>query len=180
MRIGPLGRLLLTLGIAGAVTALSGCGAEDGATGPGAPESLGIATTSTAPPPDDGGTATHGGTGPDGPPRHADNRGWRQRAELSSADRARAEDATERILDVLAPLRQEGAFAPDAVASAIESAGFPGDAITTAPVRRARGTSFGVHVGDAGCVVGTVRPDRLSAEPKGAAAEFGCLEPFSH
>lgn len=169
----------------GAAAVLFGCGAREQATVPGDGGGLDIAspTTVSGPPSE---TAHQGDVG--GAPHHADNRGWRQRAELSPADRARAEDAADRIHGALAPLRERGEFAPDAVASAIEDAGFPRESITTAPVRaplgdttgNPQGSAFGVHVGDAACVVGTIRPDRLQAEPKGSAAEYGCLEPATH
>jgi hypothetical protein len=39
---------------------------------------------------------------------------------------------------------------------------------------------FAVRFADAGCVIGDVRPERLPVEVTGAAAEFGCLEPYTH
>jgi hypothetical protein len=100
-----------------------------------------------------------------------------------------AEDATTRIVAALEPLHSRGEFTPDAVKAAIETAGFPRDSIsivevrsplTTAEPPEQLGAAFGVHVGQTGCVVGSIRPDALTAEPKGSAVEFGCLEPFSH
>lgn len=184
MRIG-IPRLTSAVCVISAATALFGCGAGERATdlgdrdGPGLPSSA----APSAPP---SGTARE--VAPEGAPRQAENRGWRQRAELSPADRAAAEEAAERIRGALAPLRGKGEFAPEKVASAIENAGFPPESITTEALRAPladtadppKGAVFGVHVGDATCVVGTIRPDRLEAEPKGAAAEYGCLEPATH
>ncbi len=184
MRIGGP-RFASAVCVIGMATALLGCGARGQATGPedqGVLD-LGPSSTTSVPPSD---TARE--VAPGGAPHQAENRGWRQRTELSPADRAAAEEAAERIRGALAPLRRKGEFAPEKVASAIENAGFPLDSITTAALRAPlastaeppEGAVFGVHVGNATCVVGTIRPDRLEAEPKGAAAEYGCLEPATH
>jgi hypothetical protein len=42
------------------------------------------------------------------------------------------------------------------------------------------GAVFEVHFGDAGCITGDIRPERLLVQVSGAAAEFGCLEPYTH
>lgn len=172
-------RVALLSGVLALAAAPAGCGTADRAEEPaGRP---GPDRAADAP-----GPSTHGAPGtrddvpPNGPPNHADNRAWRQRHELSAADRAVAEDAAERIVEALTPLHGNGEYAPGRVASAIEATGFPSGAITTVPAGTMPGTHFGVHVGERGCVVGTMRPDRLSATAKGAAAEFGCLEPSSH
>jgi hypothetical protein len=42
------------------------------------------------------------------------------------------------------------------------------------------GAVYAVHIGQAACVIGDVRPERVLVEVAGAAVEYGCLEPFSH
>jgi hypothetical protein len=37
-----------------------------------------------------------------------------------------------------------------------------------------------VKVGERGCVIGDLRPAEVRLAVTGSAAEFGCLEPFSH
>jgi len=36
------------------------------------------------------------------------------------------------------------------------------------------------HLAGIGCVIGDVRPDGVRADVTGSAAEYGCLEPFTH
>jgi hypothetical protein len=42
------------------------------------------------------------------------------------------------------------------------------------------GAAYGIEVGERACVIGSVRPERISVQVTGSAAEFGCLEPVSH
>lgn len=135
--------------------------------------------------PADGGPDAVGGS--DQPPNYGDNRRWRERGELSAADAAAGAAAAERIRPELERLRANGDLAADEVRAALVGLGFPAGDIAvqefaerTVLASPGPGAAFGVRVGDAGCVVGSVSPDGVRTEVTGAAAEFGCLEPFTH
>ena len=42
------------------------------------------------------------------------------------------------------------------------------------------GAVYALRFAEIGCVIGDVRRERVLAEVTGSAAEFGCLEPYSH
>lgn len=123
----------------------------------------------------------------DTPPNHADNNDWKQRNELTAAEQRLGEDLAARIRPRLETLRAAGDFAPASTRQVLLDAGISADMIEVAPIRTPLGQStpppgvvYAVRFGQAGCVVGDVRPDRVLVEIRGAAAEFGYLEPFSH
>ncbi len=123
----------------------------------------------------------------DAPPNHADNNGWKQRHELTAAEQRTGQDLAARIRPKLEALRAVGDFAPASTRQALLDVGISADAIEVTTMRGPvgeptppPGAVYAVHFGQAGCVIGDVRPDRVLVEVTGAAAEFGCLEPFSH
>jgi len=123
----------------------------------------------------------------DVPPNHADNNGWKRRNELTAAERRVGEDLAALIRPKLETLRAVGDFAPASTRQALLGVGISADAIEVTPMRTPLGQPtpppgvvYAVRVGRTGCVVGDVRPDRVLVEVRGAAAEFGCLEPGSH
>jgi hypothetical protein len=119
-------------------------------------------------------------SGPDGAPHEADNNGWKQRHDLADADRAAGERAAARIRPELQRLRTAGDFALDSTRRTLVALGYPPTDIQVEPLHDgSAGAVFAVHVGRA-CVDGDVRPERVLVQVEGAAAEFGCLEPFSH
>ncbi|WP_327026535.1 DUF6993 domain-containing protein [Micromonospora sp. NBC_01739] len=127
------------------------------------------------------------GRQPDAPPNHADNNGWKQRHELSAADERAGRDLAARIRPSLEALRAAGDFAPTSTQQALLDLGLPADAIEVTAMRPPIGQEtpppgavYAVRFGTVGCVIGDVRPDRVMVEVTGSAAEFGCLEPFSH
>ncbi|WP_199180286.1 hypothetical protein [Verrucosispora sp. ts21] len=76
---------------------------------------------------------------------------------------------------------------PASTQGALLDLGIQADAITVTAMRPPIGQKtpppgavYAVRFGNVGCVIGDVRPDRVMVEVTGAAAEFGCLEPFSH
>ena len=42
------------------------------------------------------------------------------------------------------------------------------------------GAVYAVRFAEVGCVIGDVRPERVLVQVTGSAAEFGCLEPYTH
>jgi hypothetical protein len=120
-----------------------------------------------------------GGPG-DAPPNAADNTRWKQRHELSAAEREAADAAAARIRPALEQLRAAGDFAPEATRQALLDLGYRAQDIEVTPMREPPGAVYALHVGPRGCVIGDVRPDRVLVQVAGSAVEFGCLEPFSH
>ncbi|MEV8508802.1 hypothetical protein AB0368_28780 [Actinoplanes sp. NPDC051475] len=123
----------------------------------------------------------------DAPPNHADNNGWKQRHELTADEQRTGDRLAGRIRPKLAALRKAGDFAPASTRQALLDLGIRADSVEVTAMRPAIGEEtpspgavYAVRFPDAGCIVGDVRPDRLLVEVTGAAAEFGCLEPFSH
>jgi hypothetical protein len=163
-----------------------GTGALDRPTGPPQTGALPSAT----PPPSSGTPYASGPAAPgDRPPNAADNNAWKQRRELSAADRQAGAVAAARIRPALERLRAAGSFAPEATQRVLLSLGYPATDILVTPMQPAMlgtttqappGAVYALRIGQAGCVIGDVRPDRVLVEVTGAAAEFGCLEPSSH
>jgi uncharacterized protein DUF6993 len=138
--------------------------------------------SASAPPP-----AAAERTGPDVPPNHADNNGWKQRHELSAADQRTGQRLAAKIRPKLEALRAAGDFAPASTRQALLDLGIKADAIEVTAMRPPIGEQipppgavYAVHFASVGCVIGDVRPERVMVEVTGSAAEFGCLEPFSH
>lgn len=128
-------------------------------------------------------------TGPpgDGPPNHADNNRWKRRHELTVAEKQAGDQLAARIRPRLEALRKAGDFTTASAQRALLDAGVPAATITVTGMRTPSwetsapvGVVYAVTFPAAGCVIGDVRPERLLVEVTGAAAEFGCLEPFSH
>ncbi|GAA0379823.1 hypothetical protein GCM10009541_22930 [Micromonospora gifhornensis] len=124
---------------------------------------------------------------PDAPANHADNNGWKRRKELSAADERAGRELAARIRPPLEALRAAGDFAPASTQGALLDLGIQADAIEVTAMRPPIGQDtpppgavYAVRFGNVGCAIGAVRPDRVMVEVTGAAAEFGCLEPFSH
>ncbi|MEV0717589.1 hypothetical protein [Asanoa sp. NPDC050611] len=123
----------------------------------------------------------------DVPPHHADNNAWKQRHELSAAEQRAGEDLAARIRPKLAALRAAGDFAPSSTERVLVSLGIEPADLEVTPMRPPVGTDtsptgvvYAVRFGTVGCVIGDVRPSRLLVQVTAAAAEFGCLEPFTH
>jgi hypothetical protein len=116
----------------------------------------------------------------DQPPNAAVNNGWKQRHELSAADRRRAERDAERIRPALQRVHDGGDMGSGPTRQALLGLGYPGGDVTVAAMRVGEGAAFGVRVGPLACVIGSVTPAGVRMEVAGSAAEYGCLEPFSH
>ncbi|GIJ81100.1 hypothetical protein Xph01_55320 [Micromonospora phaseoli] len=123
----------------------------------------------------------------DAPPNHADNNGWKRRHELSAAEQRTGRKLAARIRPKLEALRAAGDFAPASTQRALLDLGIKADTIEVTAMRPSigqetppPGTVYAVRFASLGCVAGDVRPDRVLVEVTGSAAEFGCLEPFSH
>jgi hypothetical protein len=123
----------------------------------------------------------------DGPPNHADNNGWKQRHELTAAQQKEGDALAARIRPALTTLRSAKDFAPESTRRALIGLGLADDTVGVTTMRPPTwdgapppGAVFEVRFGTVGCVIGTVAPDRLQVQVTGSAAEFGCLEPFSH
>ncbi|GAA0898508.1 hypothetical protein GCM10009557_73820 [Virgisporangium ochraceum] len=125
----------------------------------------------------DAGAATPPG---DGPPNHVDNNAWKQGNDPSADDQAAGEDLADRVRAALEVLRAAGDLTTASTRQAFLDLGVGSEAITVRSMREAAGAVFGVRVGGRGCVVGDVRPERVLVQVRGAAAEYGCLEPFTH
>ncbi|GIJ30825.1 hypothetical protein Vqi01_59870 [Micromonospora qiuiae] len=120
-------------------------------------------------------------------PNHAGNNGWKQRHELSAADQRTGQKLAAQIRPRLEALRAAGDFAPASTQRALLDLGIKADAIEVTAMRPPTGQEtpptgavYAVHFANVGCVIGDVRPERVMVEITGSAAEFGCLEPFSH
>ncbi|MEV2239241.1 hypothetical protein [Micromonospora sp. NPDC049891] len=123
----------------------------------------------------------------DAPPNHADNNGWKRRHELSAADQRTGQKLAARIRPKLEALRAAGDFAPASTQRVLLDLGITAEAVEVTAMRTPihqdtppPGAVYAVRFADVGCVIGDVRPDRVMVEVTGSAAEFGCLEPFSH
>jgi hypothetical protein len=88
---------------------------------------------------------------------------------------------------VLADLRSAKDFAPESTRRALIGLGLADGSVGVSAMRTPAwadvtppGAVFEVRFGTGGCVIGDVTPDRVLVEVTGSAAEFGCLEPFSH
>jgi hypothetical protein len=134
----------------------------------------------SGPSPSTSSTSAATSSGPDVAPHEADNNGWKQRHDLTDADRAAGEQAAARIRPELQRLRAAGDFALDSTRRTLVALGYPVTDIQVEPLHDgSAGAVFAVHAGRA-CVDGDVRAERVLVQVEGAAAEFGCLEPFSH
>ncbi|GAA4262477.1 hypothetical protein [Dactylosporangium darangshiense] len=118
----------------------------------------------------------------DGAPHNAENNAWKVRAELTDAERAEAEAAAEKIRPALEKVRSGGDLGYLSVRSALLSVGYTADKVTVTGMRdpSVAGAVYAVHAGARSCVIGTVTPATVTAEVMGSAAEFGCLEPYTH
>ncbi|MGW0504328.1 DUF6993 domain-containing protein [Micromonospora sp. NPDC003241] len=128
-------------------------------------------------------------TGPqaDAPPHYGDNNGWKRRHELSKADQRTGKKLAARIRPKLEALRTAGDFAPASTWRALLDLGIKAEVIEVTGMRAPIGQDepppgavYAVRFAEVGCVIGDVRPERVMVEVTGSAAEFGCLEPFSH
>lgn len=119
-------------------------------------------------------------TGSNVAPHEAENNGWKQRHDLTDAERQAGEQAAARIRPQLLRLRTAGDFSLDSTRRTLVALGFPATDIQVEPMHDgSAGAVFAVHAGRA-CVDGDVRPERVLVRVEGSAAEFGCLEPLSH
>jgi hypothetical protein len=125
----------------------------------------------------------------DQPPNAADNNAWKQRHQLSEAELGTGEAIAARIRPALEALRAGGNFAPDATRQALLDLGYRGEDIMVTTMRLSAlstattpppGAVYAVRFAEVGCVIGDVRPERVLVEVTGSAAEFGCLEPYTH
>ncbi|XVV17076.1 DUF6993 domain-containing protein [Actinoplanes sp. CA-131856] len=142
------------------------------------------AATASAPPDDAGAQAQPPG---DGAPHQAENNGWKQRHDLTAAEQRAGDALAARIRPELTALRSAGDYTLASTQRALLGLGLDPDQVQVTAMRTPVGEAtpppgavFAVHFPEAGCVIGDVRPERLQIEVTGAAAEFGCLEPFSH
>ncbi|GAA2642315.1 hypothetical protein GCM10010399_90310 [Dactylosporangium fulvum] len=170
--------------VAMVMLALVGCARPGAAVGdeplPGDPGVSATAAAGTTAGPTAGTVAT---TGPgDGPPNHADNNAWKQRPDLTAEDNRLSEEAAGRIRTALEAQRQAGDVSPETTGATLTGLGFPADRVQVRGMSdpSVPGAAYGVRVGTRGCVIGDVRPEQVRASVTGSAAEFGCLEPFSH
>ena len=122
----------------------------------------------------------------DAAPHNADNNRWKQRIKLSADDRRAGNALAARIRPQLAALQAAGDVTPDATHSALLELGLESERVTTkamhTPVTADTpppSALFAVKFGAGGCVIGDVGPGQLHIEVTGAAAEFGCLEPYT-
>ncbi len=106
------------------------------------------------------------------------NDGYRQRSELSAADRALAEPHRDRIADVLADALGEGPLTEDRVVDVLGAAGYP-DVQTYGRSDAGGGLAVGVSAAG-GCVVGGVRGTAVELEAASFIADGGCLPARGH
>lgn len=122
-------------------------------------------------------------------PNHVNNNAWKQRIDPTEADLAVGTVTADRIRVALGELRRADDISPETTEDAIEGLGLrptdvsvvalrvpPGAGTATAPP----GAEFGVRAAPTACVIGSVGPSGVHVRVAGPAAEFGCLEPFSH
>ncbi|MGI5242746.1 hypothetical protein [Dactylosporangium sp. CA-139066] len=162
MRIRLAAALALTLALA------AGCARP--AEAPAAPDPLGPSPTPRTVPPGDGA------------PHNAENNAWKVRTELTDAEKAEAQAAADKIKPALEAVRAGNDFGYTATRSALLALGYAADRIQVQSMRdpTVAGAVYAVRIGTRACVIGDVRPERVTAEVRGSAAEFGCLEPYTH
>lgn len=121
---------------------------------------------------------------PDGPPNHADNRGYFQPSDLTAEqERALTEEAA-RMESALAALSTEDRLSPDAVRLTLAGLGYPDSEISTEFRPEEYGgldrVAVGVSFPDGGCVSGAVWADRVRLLAVGRIREWGCVPPDTH
>ena len=153
-----------------ALTLTLAAGCADPAETPAAPDPLGPSPTPRTLPPGDGA------------PHNAENNAWKARAELTDAEKAEAQAAADKIKPALEAVRARNDFGYVATRSALLDLGYVADQVQVQGMRdpSVAGAVYAVHVGQRACVIGSVRPAGVTAEVQGSAAEFGCLEPYTH
>jgi hypothetical protein len=158
-------RLAATLALA---LALAGCAQP--AKSPAAPDPVPASPTAPARPPGDGA------------PHNAENNGWKVRAELTDAERADAAAAAEKIRPALEAVRARNDFGFTGTRSALLALGYTAEQVQVVGMNdpTVPGAVYAVRLPPRACVIGSVRPEAVTAEVQGAAAEFGCLEPYTH
>lgn len=181
MRVRHLGRSSAVVAVVLLVPGCATPGTRTGemSTAPGSVPASAPASPATLPEP----------TGPqaDAPPNHRDNNGWKERRELSVAEQRTGQELAARIRPKLAALRAARNLTPAATRQALLDLGISPDAVEVSAMRPPIGAEtpppgavYAVRFAAGGCVIGDVRPERVMVEVTGSAAEFGCLEPFSH
>jgi hypothetical protein len=123
---------------------------------------------------------------PDGPPNHADNRGYFQPSDLTEEqERALTEEAA-RMRPALVALSTEDRLSPDAVRAVLVGLGYPDSEISTefrpdeySGLHQDR-VVVGVSFPDSGCVSGGVWADEVRLLPVGRIREWGCTPPDTH
>lgn len=120
-------------------------------------------------------------------PHEAENNSWKERHALTAQERREGKALAARMRLALSALRDSGTITPDATEAALVGLGVEPNDVAVEPFRAGPtadtpppGSVFAVTFGGAGCVIGSLRTDRLDLEVTGAAAEFGCMEPFTH
>ncbi|MFC5744133.1 DUF4232 domain-containing protein [Actinomadura rugatobispora] len=108
-------------------------------------------------------------------PHYGAKRVWKQRLELSPADRWTGELAARRIRPALEQLRAKGGFTAASVRTTLLGLGFPGNTTTAYPLKTSPGIGFEVYPGGASCVHGSLQADRrVTAKVDGVREEGGC------
>ncbi len=161
--------------VTAAVLGLLALGCAQPGTGDGDASPLRSASASPAPPP-----APADGPAGDGAPHQAENNGWKQRHELTAEEQRTGDALAARIRPKLAALRTAKDFDPASTRQTLLELGLSADDVQVSEMRTPPGAVFAVTFPEAGCIIGDVRPERLLVEVTGAAAEFGCLEPYTH
>jgi hypothetical protein len=120
-------------------------------------------------------------------PHEAENNGGKRRHELTAEERRAGDGIAARIRPKLTALRTAEDFSPASTRRALLELGLrPDDVQVTAMWPPAGsdtpppGAVFAVRFAGSGCVIGSVRTNRLQIEVTGASPEFGCLEPRTH
>ncbi|WP_239163445.1 hypothetical protein [Paractinoplanes rishiriensis] len=125
----------------------------------------------------------------DAAPNHADNNAWKQRAELTAAQKRAGEKLAGQLKPRLEKLRKAGDFRPTETREVLLDLGADPDTLIVTPMRvpewwtastPPEGAFFAVQSAEFGCLIGDVRPERVLVEVRGANPEFGCVEPHTH
>ncbi|MFD4764458.1 hypothetical protein ACFWOJ_38340 [Streptomyces sp. NPDC058439] len=120
--------------------------------------------------------------GPDAPPFYGDNSRVRRPDRPDPADEKRAREKVKDVTQVLEDLRRQHRTRPAQVREALAPLAAPAhleviERPTSEDESPARGSMYGIWIGETACVTGAVTAERVWSDVNGHFPETGCLPP---
>ncbi len=115
-------------------------------------------------------------------PNYWDNNRYKWPQDISPDDEAVAKRIADAVKPRLERLREQGRISPDEVRPVLQQAAGGRRVVAEillagAADRKTDGTSYGIWVGETGCVTGAVNQQRIWVDVNGRYIEHGCLTP---